>query len=123
MTFNHEDIDTLDYFDSRDVVERLNATPAESVEAKTLLHLLEGLTEEFPPSKYMDVRTDTDCGVQGFAEHYAEQYAREFASDVAGMDRSEPWPFNHIDWSAAAEALKTDYTEVEILGATFYLRD
>lgn len=123
MTFNYEEIASLDYFDSRDVVERLNSIPIESVEAKTLLHLLEELAEEFPPSKWSDVRTDTNCGVSGFAEHYAVEYAQEYASDVAGMDRAEPWPFNHINWDDATEDLKEDYTEVEILGHTFYLRD
>lgn len=127
MTFNYKEIASLDYFDSRDVVERLseidNGSPTTVKEKAALIRILDELEEEFPVSEYSDVRTDMNCGVQGFAEHYAIEYAEEYASDVAGMDREQPWPFNHIDWEAAADALKEDCTEVEILGSTFYLRD
>ena len=140
MTFNYEEIASLDYFDSRDVVERIariNERIEKEMDSKNtfgvahlrlerlVLHtILEELAEEFPPSKWSDVRTDVNCGVQGFAEHYAEEYAEEFAADVTNSwGRTEAWPFNHIDWEKAAEDLKEDYQEVEILGHTFYLRD
>lgn len=132
MTFNYEEISTLDYFDSRDVVERLNEIKADEtagmipelrIERMVLEELLENLTEHFPPSKWGDVRTDVSCGVQGFAEHYAIEYAQDYASDVTGVDSEQSWPFCHIDWEAAADDLKEGYKEVEILGSTFYLRD
>lgn len=139
MTFNYEEIASLDYFDSRDVVEQIiqiNAVlddpggmwPHEKVALRLerlVLHtLLEELERSFPAGEWSDVRTDTACGVQGFAAHYAEEYAEEYAADVTcGWGATPEWPFNHIDWAAAAEDLKEDYTEVEILGHTFYLRD
>lgn len=135
MTFNYEEISWLDYFDSRDVVEQvakingeLETPGLESWERAELrlerlvLHtLLENLAEEFPPGKYMDVRTDTNCGVQGFAEHHAEEYAEEYAYETGAVER-DSWVETVIDWAKAADALKEDYREVEILGSTFYLR-
>lgn len=136
MTFNYKEISWLDYFDSRDVVERvakINSeleTPglekwerAELRLERLVLHtLLEDLAEEFPPSKYMDVRTDVNCGVSGFAEHYAEEYMEELAYETGAVER-DSWIERFIDWEKAADALKEDYQEVEILGSTFYLRD
>ena len=136
MTFNHEEIATLDYFDSRDVVERVAKingeleTPglekwerAELRLERLVLHtLLEDLAEEFPPSKYRDVRTDVNCGVQGFAEHHAEEYTEEFTYEIGAVER-DSWIGRFIDWEKAADTLKEDYQEVEILGSTFYLRD
>lgn len=136
--FDYTRIKNLDYFDSRDVIERrmqidlVLSDPGEMftseivelrLERLILWTILEDLTDHFPPSHYSDVRTDENCGVQGFAEHYAEEYAEQFAGDVGVIDPHATWPMNHIDWDAAAEDLKDDYTEMEILGATFYLRD
>lgn len=138
MTFNYEEIARLDYFDSRDVVERItriNERIEKEMDSKNtydvahlrlerlvLKTLLEELAEEFPPSEWMDVRTDTNCGVSGFAEHYAEEYAEEYAFDTGAVERGS-WVEEYVNWEKAADDLKEDYTEVEILGHTFYLRD
>lgn len=138
MTFKYEEIGTQDFFDSRDVVERI-AHLNERIEnhgdmftreemahvrlERLVLHTLLGeLAEEFPPTKYMDVRTDVNCGVSGFAEHYAEEYAEDYAYDTGAVERGS-WVERYIDWEKAADDLKEDYQEVEILGHTFYLRD
>lgn len=137
MTFNYKEIATLDYFDSREVVERIahlneridrygdmfTASEMAHVRLERLvLHtLLEELAEHFPPTKWMDVRTDTNCGVSGFAEHYAVEYAEEYAYDTGAVER-DSWIESFIDWEKAADSLKEDYMEVEILGSTFYLQ-
>mgnify|MGYP003412182680 FL=1 len=136
--FDYTRIKNLDYFDSRDVITRRNEIdtrineadetfPGDIVELRlerlVLWTILEDLTDHFPPSPYTDVRTDENCGVSGFADHYATEYAEELASDIGAIDQDAGWPLSHIDWEGAAEDLKDDYTEVEILGATFYLRD
>lgn len=138
MSFNYEEIASLDYFDSRDVVERITQIDKDVAEAmgkdlphaaahltaeRLVLHtLLEELAKDFPARRGWDVRTDTNCGVSGFAEHYAEEYAEEFAYDTGAVERGS-WVERYIDWEKAADDLKEDYTEVEILGHTFYLRD
>lgn len=137
MTFKYEEIAILDYFDSRDVVERVaqintvlddpgemwtSEKVALRLERLVLHTLLEELAKEFPPNKYMDVRTDVNFGVSGFAEHYAQEYAEEYAYDTGAVERGS-WAEPYIDWEKATDDLKEDYQEVEILGHTFYLRD
>lgn len=55
-------------------------------------------------------------------ETYFEDYARELADDCGMLDKDAGWPANHIDWDAAADELKQDYTTVEYDGATYFLR-
>lgn len=55
-------------------------------------------------------------------DSYFEDHARELADDIGAVKADETWPNNFIDWEAAAEALKQDYTEVEIDGTTYYYR-
>ena len=51
-----------------------------------------------------------------------EEYAQELAEDIGAIDRNASWPLQHIDWTAAAEALADDYTEVSYLGTDYYVR-
>lgn len=55
-------------------------------------------------------------------DDYFEDYARELAEDIGAIDRNATWPLNHIDWPAAAETLKGDYTTVEYEGVTYWTR-
>lgn len=51
-----------------------------------------------------------------------EDYARETASDLYGVD-FDTWPFWHIDWEDAADALKQDFSEVTSPdGDTYYVQ-
>jgi hypothetical protein len=50
-----------------------------------------------------------------------KEYAQEMAEDVSGQDMSS-WPFDHIDWSAAAHALKIDYKSVDFDGETYWYK-
>lgn len=51
-----------------------------------------------------------------------EDYARDFAEDIGAVGRDAQWPVYHIDWAAAAEDLKMDYSEVEFGGYTYLIR-
>lgn len=55
-------------------------------------------------------------------DDYFVRYAMELAEDIGALKGSEQWPLNCIDWDEAASMLKTDYTEVEFDGATFWVR-
>lgn len=73
--------------------------------------------------------SDWKYGEQIIADHYFSQYAEEFADDIGAINDgsrfgggSTPWPLMHIDWDAAADDLKQDYTEFELLGQTFWAR-
>jgi hypothetical protein len=55
-------------------------------------------------------------------EDYFTTYAEELAEDCCEIPRNLKWPFNHIDWDAAAEELKVDYTDLDFDGITYYAR-
>jgi len=50
------------------------------------------------------------------------EYAQDLAEDISGMPRDQPWPFSHIDWEAAADDLRSDYSSVEYQGNTYLYR-
>jgi hypothetical protein len=50
------------------------------------------------------------------------EYAEELAEDIGAIDRDAGWPLQYIDWEAAADALRQDYTEVDFDGDTYYVR-
>jgi hypothetical protein len=49
-------------------------------------------------------------------------YAIQFAEDIGAVPRDLSWPACHIDWSAAADSLRADYTEIEYQGETYLVR-
>lgn len=51
-------------------------------------------------------------------------YAEELAYDIGMIDQqfANNWPATHIDWKAAAEDLKYDYTNVEVDGVEYWFR-
>lgn len=51
--------------------------------------------------------------------HQFRDYAEELAADSCDMEQADIWPFRHIDWGAAAEELKQEYSEVEYQGTTY----
>ena len=65
-----------------------------------------------------------------YGVHYIQsdkfvEYAQEFAEDIGAIETtpSNPqWPTQHIDWKAAADELKMDYTEIDIAGQSFLFR-
>lgn len=55
-------------------------------------------------------------------DRYFEDYARELAEDIGAIDKGASWPNTYIDWEAASNALKMDYTAYEIAGHTYWGR-
>ena len=55
-------------------------------------------------------------------ESYFEDYARELAEDIGAVKADATWPCQYIDWEAAADALKQDYTECDFDGVTYLIR-
>lgn len=57
-------------------------------------------------------------------EDYFTEYAKELAEDIGAypLSRDLGWPLTHIDWKAAADALKMDYFSVEFDGETYWAR-
>lgn len=69
-----------------------------------------------------DCVSDWPHGETLIREDYFTTYAEEIASDCCEMPRDLKWPFTHIDWEAAAEELKSDYTTLDFDGVTYYAR-
>lgn len=114
-----------DIIDSREVIERIewlagmSKTHDESVELDRLrAFALEGQSVE-----------DWQYGATLIRESYFVEYAKQLADDIGlmgpdywALDGTPQWPFTHIDWEAAAEDLKTDYSEYTFDGVTYYAR-
>lgn len=54
-------------------------------------------------------------------EDHFEEYAKQLAEDI-GAPLTADWPMCHIDWKAAADALRQDYTEITLGGYTYLAR-
>ncbi len=56
-------------------------------------------------------------------DSYFTEYARELASDLYGKEIDDAkWPFDHIGWDSAADALKQDYMSIDFDGETYWIR-
>lgn len=55
-------------------------------------------------------------------ENYFTEYAQQLADDIGAIDADAGWPLMHIDWEAAANDLKIDYTDVTFGGHTYLWR-
>jgi hypothetical protein len=131
-----------DYIDSRDSVARLaELEDAASEDPNDFGCTLCGEgsfpSEDAPSlcedhgSELVTLRTFAEQG-EGFADwEYGEtfipgdmfeDYARELADDIGAVNTDAGWPNSYIDWPAAADALKMDYTSLEVDGVTYWGR-
>lgn len=111
---------TEDVIDSRDIIERIGYLEGlderdeeEAEELKGLQSFVEDMEGYLPDWKYGEVV---------IRDTYFMDYARELAEDIGAINRDATWPNNHIDWDAACEALKQDYTSAELFGHTYWGR-
>lgn len=111
---------TDDVFDSRDVIERIEAlqtnnddnsiTVAERDELDALLAFAaEG--ESAPDWRY---------GVTFIRDTYFGDYARELAEETGAINANASWPLYAIDWERAARDLQMDYTNYELCDVTYW---
>jgi hypothetical protein len=122
-----------DIIDSRDVIERIEElesllqdvaedggdTEGHYDDDRDELAALKALAEE----GYLYV-PDWKYGAALIRDSYFEEYAEEFAHDIGAIDRGAGygWPLTHLDWAAAAAALKMDFIELEFDGVTYWAR-
>jgi hypothetical protein len=113
-----------DAIDSRDIIARIEYLQSltdheaglKDWEQEELSALL-ALAEE--ASQYA---ADWEYGETLIRDSYFEDHARELADDIGAVNPNASWPLTYIDWSAAAEALKIDYTAVDFAGVTYWIR-
>lgn len=122
-----------DIIDSRNVIARLeemqqelldldgenfdDAITAWRVENGAELAALEALNDE--GESYAE---DWKHGATLIRHDYFVKYAEELAYDLGILNESARWPHNHIDWEAASEELKIDYTTIDFDGVDYYVR-
>lgn len=70
--------------------------------------------------------SDWSYGETLIRESYFSDYARDLADDIApsveARELANTWPFNRIDWEAAANDLRMDYSSAEFDGVTYLFR-
>lgn len=126
---------TDEFFDSREVVERIaelddlrevmddaeespenRQSAAEEYdwdEHAALVELRDEAEGHVPDWEYGEIFYTWDALVE-----YAEEVVRECYS----MGDLPDWVTNHIDWEEVAGEVKVDYTEFEFRGTTYYAR-
>lgn len=111
-----------DTIDSRDVIARIEwlegfegADLDEDEQAE--LKALKALAEDGETNV-----SDWADGATLISGDYFETYAKSFAEDIGAIKRDMDWPCNFIDWKAASEALRQDYSEIDFDGVTYWAR-
>jgi hypothetical protein len=124
---------TVDVIDSRDVIERIeelrDERDAHDEEERGLSWAEEHPDDAEELRALEELQSDAEGytsdwrhGAQLIRDSYFEDYARELVEDMHGALRRAEWPFSCIDWEAAADELKHDYTAVDFDGVTYWVR-
>ena len=63
-----------------------------------------------------------ESGTTLVREDYFPAYAHFYARDIGRIEDEGEWPYDYIDWQAAADDLRTDFASLSFRGATYWLR-
>lgn len=116
-----------DFIESRDIIERID----ELLELKSSAEEDDDeLDDDYQQELdvLLDLKdqaegcADWSCGETLIRNSYFEEYAEQLAEDIGAISRDLQWPLDHIDWEAAADALKMDYTSVDFDGVEYWIR-
>jgi hypothetical protein len=122
---------TQDIMDSRDVIARIDeiedalpksrheVLPGDSDEINDLWDELKALKTLAAEA---EVSPDWQYGETLIRDTYFKEYAEELAEDCGLINSETVWPNNHIDWDAAADALKQDYMSVDFDSIEYWIR-
>lgn len=110
----------VDYFDSRDIMERIEFLAKDDDLDEWDAEELE-ILRAFQADASRDVE-DWQYGATFISDDHFEEYAEEFAYGIGAIDHNASWPLNHIDWEAASDALKIDYSSFTLKGVTYWSR-
>ncbi len=105
-----------DVIDSRDLIERMEEIRAEDNPNSDEMEELDAI------EALEDCCEDWLYGATLVREDCFEKYAQQLAEDIGAIDPKASWPLTCIDWAAAANALSQDYTSVEFMGSSYYVR-
>ena len=117
-----------DIIDSRDIITRIEYLENLKEDAESEGNTLEDYEqEELTNLKELAEQGENNAsdwiyGSTLVRDSYFEEFAEEEANELGLINNDSSWPFNHIDWEAAAEELQQDYTEIDFDGVTYWVR-
>jgi hypothetical protein len=123
-----DDVRGDDHIDSRDLVELRDLMRAELEDIAEDGEQYDGqrdeLTEAIGAIDELEEAgiEDWPYGASLIREDTFEDYARELAEDIGAISPNAQWPNTCIDWERAARELAMDYTSVDFLGHSYYVR-
>jgi antirestriction protein len=114
-----------DTFDSREIIDRIadleatleDVTGDEAIDAADELAILETIQAEGSASV-----ADWRYGETFIPNADFTEYAQQLAEDIGAVNAEATWPNNYIDWDAAADALRMDYTAFTFDGIDYLAR-
>lgn len=141
----------MDILNTRDLNRRLNELEDEREDLEDAVTILKDELKDCDPDEKEDYENDVADAIEALQEwddKYKEEldelytmrdeipewrhgealiaeedfaeYAEQLADDLYGIHNH--WPFDHIDWDAAADALKADYSTIDYQGTTYFYR-
>jgi hypothetical protein len=114
-----ERIDSRELIELRDALtSELEYTSADSSPSREELTEAIAAIDELEESGIEDF----PYGAHFIREDSFEYYARELAEDIGAIPNDAQWPCTCIDWAQAARELAMDYTSVDFLGYSYYVR-
>ena len=142
MTRELDDILRDEMFDSREVIERADELEESATEDPSEFGCTYCQEGSMPDGELTSLCADhadelralrriiAECegvadwpyGETFIREDYFTDYARQLADDIGAVNADAQWPTSYIDWDAAADALRQDYTEFRIEGTSYYAR-
>ena len=125
MTWETIDDFGCDLIDSRDIIKRLDELEDREDDEDDALD--EAEAEELDKlrdfaNEAAGYAPDWRYGETLILDSYFEEYAQQLAEDIGAISSDAGWPLSYIDWEAAADALKQDYTMVSIDGHDYWIR-
>lgn len=114
-------MNTFDIHDKIELFEELESLEERAISEQEEFDLLSGFLESVKDQGGDELWRGSWYPLTFIDEDDFEDFAREEAEDLHGVSHTKigDWPFNHIDWKGAAEALKADYSSVEYDGTTY----
>lgn len=123
-----EDVQGDEHIDTRDLIELRSDLSAEleniaekgdeydgqEAEIREAIEAIDTLENK--------IGSEWPYGASMIREDTFEDYARELAEEIGAINDDAQWPATCIDWERAASELAMDYTSVDFLGYSYYVR-
>ena len=120
MKDSREIRNTEGFIDSRDIINRIEWL--EDMEEELDEYEKEELTILRDVEEQGESSPDWNYGATLIRDSYFEEYAQQLAEDIGAIGRDLQWPLYHIDWEAAADSLRVDYSTIDFDGVEYLVR-